>query len=97
MTSINFALGRQLFFAGRSRDAPTLERFAAEASVLIDAVLGTAGGAHMDGAFDKVFCRIHLPEFPLRLLPPYQGLDDSAFAKFTAEVQRRLPHWLPAS
>ena len=29
------------------------------------------GGPYIDGAYDKVLWKLHDPEFPLRLLPPY--------------------------
>ncbi|WP_221031963.1 dihydrodipicolinate synthase family protein [Actomonas aquatica] len=41
-----------------------------------------AGGMHIDGAFDKMIARCALPEFPLRLLPPYVGATDADYEKF---------------
>ena len=49
--------------------------------------------AHMDGAFDKAFCKIHDCEFPLRLLPPYSGLTEQTFAKILDVVQKKYPQW----
>lgn len=37
----------------------------------------------MDGAYDKMYVKRHLPELPLALLPPYSGASDTQFASFT--------------
>jgi hypothetical protein len=42
--------------------------------------------AHMDGAFEKAISKLHEPEFPLRLLPPYMGAPDAAFRAFAAAI-----------
>jgi len=55
-----------------------------------------AGAAHMDGAFDTMFVKRYLPEFPLRLLPPYTPVSDAAYEQFIAGVRERFPHWLDA-
>jgi len=49
-----------------------------------DAILATgkAAGAHIDAAYDKQFVKLHDPEFPLRLLPPYTGCGDAEFRTF---------------
>lgn len=53
-------------------------------------------GAHMDGAFDKLFSRLANPNFPLRLLPPYTGATDAAFERFAATLRERFPAWWEA-
>jgi hypothetical protein len=52
--------------------------------------------AHMDGAFDKMFCRMHDHRFPLRLLPPYEGASEETFARFAALLREKYPRWVPA-
>lgn len=49
------------------------------------------GGGFIDGAYDKALYKVGAPDFPLRLLPPYRGLDDETFRRF----RRALPKgWL---
>jgi hypothetical protein len=50
----------------------------------------------IDGAYDKVLWRLHDQRFPLRLLPPYQGADESAALEFLSFLQTDFPHWAPA-
>ena len=52
--------------------------------VAIRAAMKTIVGdtAHMDGAFDKLYLKLHEPNFPLRLLPPYVSTTDAMFERF---------------
>jgi hypothetical protein len=56
-----------------------------------------AAEAHMDGAYDKMFCKLNDPAFPLRLLPPYCGISDASFRRFLDLLNNRYPRWAPAS
>lgn len=40
-----------------------------------------AADAHMDGAYDKLHLRMLVPEFPLRLLPPYSATAEADWSK----------------
>ncbi|MBI5774411.1 MAG: dihydrodipicolinate synthase family protein [Verrucomicrobia bacterium] len=83
VANTNLALGRACFEAGCRRDGATLAEIGREAGELVAELLKLAGPeAHMDGAFDKMFCRVNDPEFPLRLLPPYAGVTEAVFEQF---------------
>jgi dihydrodipicolinate synthase/N-acetylneuraminate lyase len=97
IASINPALARTYFEAGLRRDAAALGEMARELALMTNALLETAGpGVQMDGAYDKVFNRLHDPRFSLRLLPPYVGIDEATFERFRALVAERFPRWLPS-
>jgi hypothetical protein len=49
----------------------------------------------MDGSFDKMFARMHQPGFPLRLLPPYQGVPVEVFERYRLLLRQRFPRWAP--
>ncbi|MGH2531446.1 MAG: dihydrodipicolinate synthase family protein [Thermomicrobiales bacterium] len=94
--SINPARAHAYFEAGLRRDGASLAAFARELAAVSQELKRTIGAtAHMDGAFDKVFCKIHDPRFPLRLLPPYQGATDAAFDAFVHTLRTQFPQWLP--
>ena len=52
---------------------------------------------HIDGAFDKLYAKLHQPEFPLRLYPPYEGSNDTLFESFKEVLRSRFPDWYPDS
>lgn len=96
-TSTNFARATAFFEAGRRQDAAAMAAIAQDFPGLIKAFKeAVAGTAHMDGAFDKLFCRIHDDTFPLRLLPPYAGVSEEAFARYVSLLRQHHPHWLPS-
>ena len=51
--------------------------------------------AHMDGAFDKMFVRLHVSGFPLTLLPPYAGVSEVTKERFTQLLVEKHPRWMP--
>lgn len=94
MASIHFAEAKKYFQAGQRRDFDNLLRSQRELlEMVLDLVAMGRSEAHMDGAYDKVFCKMHDPEFPLRLLPPYAGLSDETFRKIVGMIQKKYPRW----
>jgi len=95
-TSTNFIKAREFFDAGRAQDEARMAAIAADFPGLIAAFKDAVGTtAHMDGAFDKLFCRIHDPAFPLRLLPPYSGVSEAAFQRYLEQLRLNHSDWLP--
>lgn len=96
LANTNPALGRAYFEAGQRRDQDFLDRIRNESSEIIRELLAFASHeAHMDGAFDKMFTRLHLPDFPLRLLPPYSGVSEGTMERFTRLLAEKYPNWVP--
>jgi len=93
--SSNLRRARQYFEAGLARDVKTLTAMQQELVGMHDALIKAVGNtAHMDGAFDKIFSRMHDPRFPLRLLPPYQGASVEAFERYSAALREQYPTWI---
>ena len=44
----------------------------------------------IDGVYDKLYTKYNVPEFPLRLLPPYQYATDQVYEKFAATTRELL-------
>lgn len=96
--SINPALARAFYDAGVRRDAATLGELGRELALIHDDLLAAAEPEQfIDGAYDKVFNKLHSPDFPLRLLPPYLGWSDEAFARFRQALVARHPRWISTS
>lgn len=84
----------ELFAAGQRADAGALVEMTRKCAALRDLVLGSLdSGQHMDGAYDKLYAKLADPEFPLRLLPPYQAATDEEFRAFAERLRAQLPEW----
>ena len=96
LANTNPALGHAYFEAGKRQDAAFLKQIQRESHEIITGLLAFAKEeAHMDGAFDKMFVRLHVPGFPLRLLPPYSGVSEATMERFTRLLGEKYPGWLP--
>jgi hypothetical protein len=79
ISTINLRRSRE-FHAARGEKLRALCAELIEIRAGMKAIVGDA--AHMDGAFDKLYVKLHSPAFPLRLLPPYASTTDPMFARF---------------
>lgn len=92
--TIHTARGHELFEAGRSRNYARLVELMAEMHGILELLMeSTASGQHMDGAYDKIFSKMLVPDFPLRLLPPYQSTSDEEFERFVTALKTKFPNW----
>ena len=87
--SVNLSMA-MTFFQARGDQ---LIRLREDIEKVHDTLLSAVGDAgHMDGVFDKILIKSHLPEFSLRLLPPYTSADDTCFDAFLSKVPM---NWRP--
>lgn len=90
--------GRELYEAAIAGAETELARLRDEVEAVTRMVLHAGGeGPKMDGTYDKAIWKLHDPRFPLRLLPPYEGMSDAAFAEFRAKLCREVLRWAPGS
>lgn len=83
LSAINFPLARR-YFAARGSD---LARMMEELRGIHRGLKAAVGDeAHIDGAYDKMYAKLHEPHFPLRLLPPYQSASADTFARFKGSL-----------
>ncbi|MBA2315693.1 MAG: dihydrodipicolinate synthase family protein [Chloroflexi bacterium] len=85
-----------LFEAGQTRDAAELMRLQHAFQRLgTDLWAQPAPGPHMDGAYDKMLVKLGmLPEFPLRLLSPYQGFTEDDYRACRRLLETDYRAWL---
>jgi len=93
IASTNHARARE-FFAARGSD---LADAASELEMALTALKESMNcGAHIDGAYDKLIYKLVSPDFPLRLLPPYEFCaDSSTLDRYRDALTRLAPAWLP--
>lgn len=91
----NLQRAGQFFQAALHRDAKTVLGMQAEFITMLQALMtATEHRPFIDGAYDKLFCRMHEGRFPLRLLPPYESTTPEMFRRFVAALRRQLPQWI---
>ena len=96
LASTNWKSGRAFFEAGQRKDAAALMADQLELNAMLHMLISEGGpGEHIDGTFDKMLWRLHDRRFPLRLLPPYQGVDEAAFERFETKLRTKFPRWAP--
>lgn len=84
--------------AGTRRDVDALIGLQQELRRLTGGLIEvTKGSGRIDGAYDKIVWRMHDPEFPTALLPPYQGLPDGSSERYRAWIDEHLPVWSPGA
>lgn len=64
----------RLFEAGKSRRVAELMELHKTVNAIAPALFKPLTAPHIDGAYDKFYVWLRDPSFPLRLLPPYEGL-----------------------
>jgi dihydrodipicolinate synthase/N-acetylneuraminate lyase len=96
MGELTPGLCREYFDAGTRRDVEPLFRLQTDFE-RISADLWSVGrkGIHMDGAYDKMLTKLGmLPEFPLRLLSPYQSFTDEDYEAMKAVLDSKWRDWI---
>jgi dihydrodipicolinate synthase/N-acetylneuraminate lyase len=84
-----------LLDAGKRRDLSALTALQRECNIVMRTLFDTLPDNRIDGAYDKLFEKMHDPEVPLRLLPPYIGMSDDQYHAFVQLLHQRLPEWVP--
>ena len=84
-----------LLDAGKRRDYPVLAALQRECNIVMRTLFDALPGDRIDGAYDKLFEKMHDPEVPIRLLPPYEGFSDEQYQGFVDLLRQRLPEWVP--
>jgi len=96
--SSNLRRARAYFEVCRRRDTAAMGDTVRELAAIHRRLIAAVGQEpHMDGAFDKLFSRLLVDDFPLRLLPPYQGTDEVAFRRYVEVLSTDFPAWLDRS
>ncbi len=94
IASSNIKRAREYFHAGVTGDKETLLTMQTELFLLLKVLLKTVGNSKIDGAYDKIFCKMIDEKFPLRLLPPYEGASAESFSEYRKTLEMEFPQWL---
>ncbi len=86
----------EFFEAGQRQDVETLFKMQHQFETLnTDLWEAAASTPHMDGAYDKMLTKLRmLPDFPLRLLSPYQSFTDDDYRAIKRVLDERYGDWV---
>ena len=86
---------KMYFECGRDGQFDKLFKLQVEFKQVTEAFFDPARGvARIDGAWDKMIVRASGIEMPLRLLPPYQGVDSESYEECLENLKARYPEWI---
>lgn len=97
ISSSNPTRAREYFDAGANGDATRFAQLYVELCGMLHALLDATGTSFVDGAYDKTILKLSQPDFPLRLLPPYESTTDEAFRAYRDALVAGYRDWLPVS
>lgn len=93
ITNCSYRVMRAYYEAGCKQELDTILTIHKDFPVLYDTLFTCCPGDKIDSAYDKLFLQFTVPEFPARILPPYEGFSQTQVDAFKADVQKKLPHW----
>jgi dihydrodipicolinate synthase/N-acetylneuraminate lyase len=92
--TVSHPFARKFFYAAQQKDFNQLFSMNRRLRALTSNLLSLyQNGAHIDGAFDKIYHKLVDQRFPLRLLPPYRGADDEIFTSFKRCIAEFFPEF----
>ena len=91
--NLSFKKAWEYFHAGVNRDYEAIVNIHREIGIAEQILNKTLPGGKMDGSYDKLFVKAHLPHFSQRLHPPYEGVSDGEYEVFISEIREKLPEW----
>lgn len=91
--STHFPTAWRLFQAGQDRDIPTIVELEKEVALSQEILFETCATPVINAAYDKLYVKATVPEFPMRLYPPYQTFSDDQVEQYFTQMRARLPQW----
>ena len=93
VTNCSYRVMRAYYEAGCKQDLDAILRIHKDFPVLYESLFSNCSGSKIDSAYDKIFLQFAIPEFPARILPPYEGFAQEQVEEFKCDIQKKLPHW----
>lgn len=93
ITNCSYSVMRAYYKAGKQQDWETIRKIHQDFPVLYEALFSNCSGSKIDSAYDKLFVQFSIPEFPARILPPYESFLPEQVEAFKEEAKKKLSHW----
>lgn len=95
ISSSNPRRAHEYLAAGADGNTARFAELYIELCGVLHALLDATGTSFIDGAYDKAIHRLSEPDFPLRLLPPYETTSEDAFRRYRDTLAADFSDWLP--
>lgn len=82
-----------LYQAGLDQDIARIRELEEEVAISQEILFDTCATPVINAAYDKLYVKTFIPEFPMRLYPPYQTFSDTQVENYMAQMRARLPQW----
>lgn len=92
-TSTHFPTAWRLLRAGQEQDIGIIVELEKEVAVSQEILFETCNTPVINAAYDKLYIKATIPEFPMRLYPPYQTFSDRQVSDYFNQMRARLPRW----
>ncbi|MDR3644124.1 MAG: dihydrodipicolinate synthase family protein [Clostridia bacterium] len=93
MLCINYDKAIEYYEAGQRKDFKKLTQMDMQIQKASDVFDKALPHERIDGAYDKLFTKMHIPEFSKELYPPYEGVSDQEYEGLLAALKTELPDW----
>lgn len=90
ISNIDLGLAEQFFNSCQLGDHVTSESIMDTFWKIRGSMIDSINFPAIDGVYDKLYTKYNVPEFPLRLLPPYQYASDDIYKKFALAADNLL-------
>lgn len=99
LAACNIVAARRWLQVSDEGDLPALQKFHSQMTEISEHFAAVTDRGRIDSAYDKLFCRFLVPDFPQSLLPPYEGQSDPerSFQQFSLYLKEKHPEWLDAA
>lgn len=87
----------RLYEAGLKQDIPTIVKLEQEVALSQEILFETCKTPVINAAYDKLYVKAFIPEFPMRLYPPYQTFSEKQVEDYMREMKMRLPQWFQSN
>ncbi len=81
------------YCAGIEKDIDTIVRLEKEVAISQEVLFSICTSPVIDAAYDKLYIKSFMPEFPMRLYPPYQTISDEQVSAYMSAMREALPQW----
>ena len=93
VTNCSYPVMRAYYEAGCKQNLEKILQIHKDFPPLYESLFACCPGDKIDSAYDKMFLQFAIPEFPARILPPYEGFTQEQVDTFKTDIQKKLPHW----